>query len=533
MRSLKNLCPLLICAVFLLMSRQLAAQSVSFQKVFSAVGRDYGYDVAVLPDGYIVAGETTLADGSNVDAVLIRTDLNGARIWQKSFGGAAYDQFRSVLPANDGGFIAWGATTDPLTSFVSAWLVKVDDNGTLLWEKTMGGDMMDILPRGDLLPLPDGYIGSSLYLNYTVFKAESGITRFDNAGNIVWNVGGKTNAQDFSTNFIVHSTQAGILAGCGESNDPAGFLRLKAGSGIVGDFIQYGEAFQVNFTDVCTTPDGNFLLCGNMPTSPGNQEFNNALLHKVTPDGDVLWTKSYNHPDWSTHIPRLEPTADGHFIMTVQNNAAKALQAKVDQDGLVLWSKTYGNSISSNLSQARSTADGGYVFTGYAGSTGIGIADILLVKTDSTGHTSGCEDSPAELIVQPTTLALSQNPTDYLSSAIEYDTIQHHLATFDAILQSGDICDQGSVASPEPAAAPLSICPNPAHDFLTIDLSQMDAGQKGHYQIIDASGRMMAQGSISSTDKSILDIHQLPAGAYRLQLASTNGQLFQGLFIKI
>ncbi|MGN6568262.1 MAG: hypothetical protein ACTHJ0_09930, partial [Flavipsychrobacter sp.] len=81
------------------------------------------------------------------DVWIIKMDRNGNVIWQKTMGGSANDYCNSIKQTSDGGYIA-GATTSSSDGDVSSlhsayyqdyWAVKLDDTGKIEWQKTYGG----------------------------------------------------------------------------------------------------------------------------------------------------------------------------------------------------------------------------------------------------------------------------------------------------------------------------------------------------------------------------------------------------------
>ncbi|MFT4525102.1 MAG: hypothetical protein ACI9FU_001909 [Granulosicoccus sp.] len=95
-------------------------------------------------DGFIVAGKTFSFGNGGSDAYLIRTDSDGDTLWTRTFGGPDDDEFHSVVPTMDGGFVAIGYTETNTYGMKDAYLVKVDQNGNHLWDKHFGGFRDDI-----------------------------------------------------------------------------------------------------------------------------------------------------------------------------------------------------------------------------------------------------------------------------------------------------------------------------------------------------------------------------------------------------
>ena len=97
------------------------------------------YDVVQSADGgFVVAGSANVA-GQGSEAILIKTDSNGDTRWTKSFGGEYNDETRSLIPTNDGGYALGGFTWSYGAGLSDFWLVKVDEEGRLEWQRTFGG----------------------------------------------------------------------------------------------------------------------------------------------------------------------------------------------------------------------------------------------------------------------------------------------------------------------------------------------------------------------------------------------------------
>jgi parallel beta-helix repeat protein len=109
---------------------------------------DEGNSVAKTSDsGYIITGHSYGAGGS--DVWLIKTDLNGNELWNKTFGGNEGDCGNFVSETLDGGYIITGETRSYGTggsdfwSSSDVWLIKTDLNGNEIWNKTFGGAHSD------------------------------------------------------------------------------------------------------------------------------------------------------------------------------------------------------------------------------------------------------------------------------------------------------------------------------------------------------------------------------------------------------
>ena len=86
--------------------------------------------------GYIFAGMTSVESGGPMAAWLVKTDADGNKQWDRTFGGHA-DRANSILQTLDRGYVFAGETYIP--GGVLAWLVKTDAKGKQQWSRTFGG----------------------------------------------------------------------------------------------------------------------------------------------------------------------------------------------------------------------------------------------------------------------------------------------------------------------------------------------------------------------------------------------------------
>ncbi|GAB2485757.1 helix-turn-helix domain-containing protein [Algoriphagus taiwanensis] len=85
--------------------------------------------------------------------VTLKSDT-GEILWQKIFGGSSYDKAVAVLPVSDGGFLVLGSTSSFGQGNYDILLIKVDENGEFLWQKTYGEFFNDYAK--DIVPLESG-----------------------------------------------------------------------------------------------------------------------------------------------------------------------------------------------------------------------------------------------------------------------------------------------------------------------------------------------------------------------------------------
>ena len=137
-----------------------------WNKTFGGKNKEYSNSAKQTNDcGYIITGETLSYGAGNYDVWLIKIDECGNEIWNKTFGGKYKDYSESVQQTSDGGYIITGETMSYGAGSWDIWLIKTDEYGNELWNKTFGGSNSD---SGSSLQITndDGYIITGETMSY-------------------------------------------------------------------------------------------------------------------------------------------------------------------------------------------------------------------------------------------------------------------------------------------------------------------------------------------------------------------------------
>src|SRR4030042_2261030 len=118
---------------------------IEWEKEYSGTEWDSAYSIKQTGDGgYIVAGHTNSISGDfNHDGLVMKLDVTGNVVWQKTYGGLNDDFFYAIDTTNEGGYIAAGTTYSFGSGNIDAWALKLDNHGQILWEKVIGGTNSD------------------------------------------------------------------------------------------------------------------------------------------------------------------------------------------------------------------------------------------------------------------------------------------------------------------------------------------------------------------------------------------------------
>ncbi len=129
-----------------------ASGNIVWKKALGGTGHDFGKDIQQTTDGgYILGGYTTSTDGDvignhgGIDGWVIKLDANGNTSWSKTIGGTQSDWCQAIKQTTDGGYILGciSQSTDGDATENKGdndfWVVKLDNSGTISWQKSYGG----------------------------------------------------------------------------------------------------------------------------------------------------------------------------------------------------------------------------------------------------------------------------------------------------------------------------------------------------------------------------------------------------------
>ena len=158
-----------------------------WDKTFGGVHNDVLLTAVSTSDGGYLLGGFSESDASgdksenskgDRDYWVVRIDSQGNKIWDKSFGGGASDELRSIV-ATDGGWLLFGNSESNISGDKSVnskgsndyWIIKIDYQGNKVWDKTIGGSAYDYLLSA--IPTLDGDYLLTGYSNSNAFRRQN------------------------------------------------------------------------------------------------------------------------------------------------------------------------------------------------------------------------------------------------------------------------------------------------------------------------------------------------------------------------
>ena len=283
---------------------------------------------------------------------------NPAIQWQKTIGGDDFDHLVEVIDTKDGGYVTLGyslsgiageKTQENWSGFIDFWIVKIDEQGTVMWDKRYGGAEQDIpvsiketnggyyiVGYSDSLAYGDKTEDSQLDPIFTLNMAPAydfWILKIDLLGNVIWDKTTGVANPDTPSSFLITQDGGLLLAGSSShanplDDGPEGKISISRNPNEINDEIFTKEDYEVvklsnlgvvewsqeikgtesdQLLEIVTTNDGGYLLVGNSSSPLGldktvngfeiyNEiyqvwEINDIWLIKINNQGIIEWQK--------------------------------------------------------------------------------------------------------------------------------------------------------------------------------------------------------------------------------------------------
>jgi hypothetical protein len=343
-----------------------------FNNVYGGSENEGAYSIFAASDGGYLFGGWTLSNDQDVsgnhgreDVWLVKLDCNGRIQWQRAFGGSSSDAAFDITPDPQGNVMIAANTYSNDGDIThnnggsDAWILKVDQLGNLVWEKNFG----DV--RGDdaisVINAPGGgYI--VLIISDADVSGQHGnedvwVIKLDNDGNELWRTVLNNDSYDLGLKIINSNDGGYILVGTTNSGngDDAWVVKLDASGNKLWD-KKFGGTSGDRFYSIITV-DGGYVAVGST----------NSL------DGDVVG----KHPG-------IDPNSGGE--------ASDVWVVKFDESGNMIWQKCLGGSLTDQGYAIVKTSSGGYAISGATDSNDGDVSgnhggyDAWIVEIDGLGN---------------------------------------------------------------------------------------------------------------------------------------------------
>ncbi|PHR49568.1 MAG: hypothetical protein COA32_00120 [Fluviicola sp.] len=273
--------------------------------------------------GYIVAGQSYSINGDVTGSIggwdywIVKLNTSGNITWQKSYGGSEDDRPGSIQQTTDGGYIVTGRSQSNDVDVTvnnggdDYWIIKLDLAGNIIWQKSLGGSGNE--SGSSIEQTTDGG-----YIVAGFSYSNDGDVTGNNGGTDGWivkigipNIYGNV-YKDINENCILETSELG-LAGIPVTISPGGYIAEVTSSGMwyldslpIGTYTATIDTTNLNWTPTCPvsqsftvtdpqveTPGPDFGMVNNNPCSSPDISINAPFLRRCF-TGQVVYVQACN-----------------------------------------------------------------------------------------------------------------------------------------------------------------------------------------------------------------------------------------------
>lgn len=351
-------------------------------KTFGGSDYDEGRFIRQTSDGgFILTGSTQSYGAGKSDLWLLKLTNEGDIEWEKTFGGIDHDAGESVIETTDGGFIAVGRTQSFGRGERNIWLIKTDSKGNKQWGKTYGGNgnsggsYISYANEGNFL------IAGSISKENSDDVADSDIIilKVNNNGEILWEKtfgGNEYLSADYGISVKVLDDGDLILVGViytyGLYDTKGLIIKLDKD----GNTLWEKQIDKIWPRDIFINSDGRLLISGDID--------GDLLILELDDKGETKNLKVFksNSRERGGNIWKMND--NGYLVVvSIYGNGKRKWDAVIIRtDSLYneLWIKSFGGSASDEIKSGVLTKGGYLALTGYTESKGAGKMDLWFLK---------------------------------------------------------------------------------------------------------------------------------------------------------
>ncbi|MEO8085605.1 MAG: T9SS type A sorting domain-containing protein [Bacteroidota bacterium] len=383
--------------IFYTFSLLQANAQINFIKSYGGNDTEYGYDVAINPQGgYFICGETLTPAFTfwSCENYLISTDLNGTLSTSFSTGGNTGCDYQTCMRAlPDSGYIIAGNTLSYGLAENDFQIIRFNKYNSIVWSKRLGG--IDSDNAYGIALTHDGGFAIAGFYSIGCCNAQFYVAKLDANGNLVWTCifGG---AGFERLNSIERTTDNGFIV-CGQGGGPPAPVIAKIS---VNGALQWQTILQGSTTDqpnhAIQTSDGNYAVAGySYSYSSGSADI---MLCKLDSAGGLMWYNTFGNSVYNDAVDLTETPDSGIVIagnswngFSVNDNV---VVMKTDKNGNLIYAHEYGKSTWLEDARAMDVApDEGFVITGQTFGCPSTNYEVLLLKTLPDGTCPTCDSN--------------------------------------------------------------------------------------------------------------------------------------------
>ncbi len=261
---------------------------LAWDYVFECKNNEIANDITETQDGsLVVVGKTEAGENGGIDMFLMKLEANGDLLWEKTFGTDNRDVGRAVVEASDGSLYIAGQKFENKHSY-QGYVVKLTKDGDIIWERNIGGKNHE-----DFSGICENSRGDIMLVGRTESITNGGVdmlvAKVSARGTVLWqeNYGGRDNDLGYAITESAYGefTIAGATRSKGVDNQEIWLLCIDS----YGDKIwekTYGGAGTDYARDITTKQNGNIIVVGYIESINSD---NDIYVLEVDAAGNFVW----------------------------------------------------------------------------------------------------------------------------------------------------------------------------------------------------------------------------------------------------
>lgn len=312
------------------------------QSVYGGEKSEKGYGIVKSKDGYILVGETSSFGSGGKDVYILKIDRKGEKVWEKFYGGSKDDYAYSINEAEDG-YLVVGGTRSLGAGNSDVYVLKIDENGDLLWQKTFGGKGFEEVWK--LSKDSDGnFVTVGRTNSFGKGQYDLYLLKIDGKGNKLWEKAFGDKMSEYGYGVVSDKdgyVAVGISNSFSESQDIY-VIKVDKKGNLIWEKVFGGKGFDYAYS-ITSCRDG-YMIVGNSNSFSDNPDL---YVIKIDKDGNKIWEKTYGGKGYETGF-LIMPSKDekGYLIVGGSNSKgagnSDVYVVKINEDGDLIWEKFFG-----------------------------------------------------------------------------------------------------------------------------------------------------------------------------------------------
>ena len=349
-------------------------------------GTEEAWGVTVDSSDNIFACGPTDSDGAGeFDGLLAKYNTDGTLLWDKTLGGSARDYFYASATDSNGNVYVSGYTASQGVAYYDVLTTKYNSSGAIQWQRILGQTYYD---TGDAIAVDSS---GNVYVTGRLRNSEQidhlALLKYNTSGSLQFQTvidwGGTKSSHGYGIAF----DSSGDILVCGKAapsgNSSNQFALVKYNSS---GALQYNKIFgsasgiQARFEGIAIDSSDNIYLAG--------YNGSHAVITKLNSSLSTQWTRKLSPDSGNSRFYDAVFDGDGNVYACGYSTTAASL-AKYNSSGVIQWQNKLTVGTNQCLFNAITiTSLGTPIVTGYVNGDGAGAKDVVVLKlpADGSGH---------------------------------------------------------------------------------------------------------------------------------------------------